>query len=42
MTHNLERRKKAEGEGGTALCTLVSISSALEVYINGIAVVSGK
>jgi hypothetical protein len=43
MTHSPERRKeKAEGEGGTASCALVSISSALEVCLDGMAVVSGK
>jgi hypothetical protein len=29
-------------EGGTALCALVSISSALEACINGLVNVSGK
>ena len=43
MTHSPERRKeKAEGEGGTASCALVSISGALEVCLDGMAVVSGK
>jgi hypothetical protein len=43
MTHSPERRKeKAEGEGGTASSALVSISSALEVCLDGMAVVSGR
>jgi hypothetical protein len=43
MTYSLERRKeKAEGEDGTALCALISISGALEVCLNGMTVVSGK
>lgn len=43
MTHSPERRKeKAEGEGGTASCALVSISGTLEICLNGMAVVSGK
>jgi hypothetical protein len=35
-------KEKAEGEGGTALYALISISSALEVCLNGMAVMSGK
>jgi hypothetical protein len=43
MTHIPERRKeKAKGEYGTALYALISISSALEVYLNRIVVMSGK
>jgi hypothetical protein len=43
MTHSPERRKeKAEGEGGIALCALVSISSVLEICFDGMAVVSSK
>jgi hypothetical protein len=43
ITYSLERRKeKAEGEGKIALYALISISSALEVYLNKIALVSSK
>jgi hypothetical protein len=43
ITHIPERRKeKAEGEGRTASYALVSISGALEVCLNRIAVISSK